>query len=40
MIFHLSEFDDVLMIRYCGGFLNAMDEANEGAPVFAKVFYS
>ena len=27
------------MIRYCGGFLNAMDEANEGAPVFAKVTF-
>ena len=25
------------VIRYCGGFLNAMDEADEGAPVFAKV---
>ena len=25
------------VLRYCGGFLNAMDEADEGAPVFAKV---
>ena len=30
----------VTTIRYCGGFLNAMDDAKEGAPVFAKVILS
>ena len=29
----------VTTIRYCGGFLNAMDDAKEGAPVFAKVIF-
>ena len=30
----------VTTTRYCGGFLNAMDDAKEGAPVFAKVYFS
>ena len=35
--FKVADSAATKVLRYCGGFLNAMDEADEGAPVFAKV---